>query len=635
MRSMPEIPETGWVAPTEFPNLHGAKVVALDTETYDPELLTHGPGWARGKGHIVGISVGVPEGGRWYFPMRHTIRKEENLEPDRVLSWARDHLTDPNTAIVGANLTYDVGWLRHEDVRVTGPLYDVQFAEALLREELTVALDDLGERYLGEGKETFELYEWCSAYYDGGVGPQQRANIYRAPPSLVGPYAISDVDLPLRIMEKQWPRLLDEDLMGLFRLECELIYLMIEMRFAGVTIDLDMTEQLKDRMDEELKLIDKELKDLVGFEVNVNANDSLGKAFDALGYPYGLTATGKPSFTKGFLKKQQHSLAHLILKKRAREKLKGTFLESYLLESHVDGKVYGQFHQLRGTGGGTRSGRFSSSTPNLQNIPARSELGKLVRKAFVPDEGHARWIKADYSQIEYRGLAHYAVGPGADDVRAQYQRDPNTDFHELVKGIIHTVTGRDLDRALVKNINFGTAYGMGEPGLARYMNLEQRVARELFEAIHHAAPFLKSTMQATMEEAERHGVITTILGRKSRFNLWVPGNYSEAAKPLPLDKAILTYANPRRAYVHKALNRRLQGSAADLLKVAMLKCWKDGLFDVVGVPRLTVHDELDFSDPGGHEEVFAEIYRIMETAVPFLVPIRVSVSIGASWGDVD
>lgn len=639
-RIMPDIPETGWKAPTEFPDLSAAKALSIDVETYDPELKKRGPGWARGVGHLVGIAAGTDDGHRWYFPMRHEVSPEENLDPEHVLNWARDNLTDPRQVKIGANIGYDVGWLRQENVIVQGALHDVQFAEALLKEGGTVNLDDLGERYLGEGKTGHTLYEWCSAYYAGAETQVQRANIYRSPPSLVGPYAEGDVDLPFRVLEKQWPLLEADGLHPIYDIECRLIYLMIEMRFAGVRIDVDIAEQLQVRMVDELKIVDAELKDLVGFEVNCNANESLARAFDEFGIPYGFTAPskthpdGQPSFTKKFLESVEHPLVDLVLKKRSREKLKGTFIESYMLNSHVDGRLYGQFHQLRGDKSGARSGRLSSSTPNLQNLPIRSDLGKLVRTAFVPDYSHASWRKIDYSQIEYRILAHYAIGAGADQLRQQYINDPNIDFHNMVGEFIFNATGKRLDRIPVKTVNFGTLYGMGVKKLALDLNVNVPTAKGLLETIHGSAPFLKSTMKGTSDEAENLGFITTVLGRRSRFDLWVPHHYGTEAVPVPFDQAILMYARPKRAYLHKALNRRLQGSAADLMKYAMLLCWEAGLFDEIGVPRLTVHDELDFSDPGGFDEVFREINHVMEHAIKFRVPVKVETEIGPSWGAV-
>jgi DNA polymerase I-like protein with 3'-5' exonuclease and polymerase domains len=633
-RVMPPIPETGWTAPTEFPNLSAAKAVSVDVETYDPDLLTKGPGWARGVGHIVGIAIGTEDGYRGYFPMRHEISKGENLDPEHVMAWARDTLQDDRPK-VGANLTYDIGWLRQEGIFIRGPLFDVEFAEALLSEGETVNLDDLGERYLGVGKESNMLYEWLAAYYSGPETGLQRRNIYRAPPSLVGPYAESDVDLPFRVLEKQWPALVEQGLLDLFSMENRLIYLMVEMRYAGVRIDIGKAEQLRDALLEDLKEIDIDLRQMVGFEINTNAAASMARAFESLGLPIQRTKKGQPSFTKAILDTINHPVAELIRKKKAREKLIGTFIEGYLLESHIDGKVYGSFNQLRGDETGARSGRFSSSNPNLQNIPFRSKIGKLIRNCFVPDYGHKQWIKADYDQVEYRGLAHYAVGPGSDDVRQLYTSDPKTDFHKAVQQLVLNLTGQFHERPLIKNINFGATYGMGIEALSTYLKLSVTEAKALYEAIHSGAPFLKTTMDATMNEAAHLGYITTILGRRSRFDMWVPGRWDDKAKPLPYDKAVLYYKNPKRAYLHKALNRRLQGSAADLIKMAMLLCWEGGQFAETGVPRLQVHDELDFSDPGGKDNAFNEIYRIMETAIPFNVPIHVGREIGPSWGEVE
>lgn len=646
-RIMPPIPETGWSAPAEFPDLRAARALSIDVETYDPNLKKRGPGWARHDGHIVGIAVGTDDGGRWYFPMRHEILPETNLDPNHVLAWAADNLSNPKQPKVGANLTYDVGWLREEGVLVKGDLYDVEFAEALLDERAKVALEVLGQKYLRKSKETSILNDWCCAYY-GGSMVDQRANIYRAPPCIVGPYAQGDVDLPFGVMAKQWPYLLQQGLGHIFTMECELIYLMIEMRYAGVTVDLHRAETLLERLNGEIEEHYQELEDAVGFPVNISSANSLSRAFDHLGLEYPRTKPsarapqGNPSFKGAFLDNVAHPVGKIIRKIRKKKKITGTFIQSYILDSHINGRVYGQFHQLRGDSYGARSGRLSSSNPNLQNIPVRSELGKEMRKMFLPDYGHVRWRKYDYSQIEYRGLAHYAVGDRAEEVRALYNNDPTTDFHKMVQNLIFTMTGllgEEDDRPLVKNVNFGTVYGMGEPGLARYLNLQLNAAKKLFAAIHSAAPFLKATMEATMEEANLLGYITTILGRRSRFDLWESANWKDRdvddkkTRGLPYNLAILKWGNVQRAYLHKSLNRRLQGTAAEVIKVAMLRCWKDGVFDRTGVPRLTVHDELDFSDPGGVDDAFDEMEHIMETALQLRVPIRVEQEQGPTWGD--
>lgn len=632
---MPDIPETGWKPPKDFPNLSAAKVISFDTETYDPELTTKGPGWARGRGHIVGVSIGV-DGGQWYFPMRHEIEPENNIDPSKVLAWLSDTLNTPRIAKVGANIIYDIGWLRQEGVIVSGALYDVQYAEALLNEGAKVALDTLAAKYLDERKESDLLYRWCADYYGGAVSEKQRANIYRTPARLAGPYAESDANLPLRIMQKQYDFLDKENMLDLFSMENRLIPLLVDMRFAGVRVNVDKAEEVRDTLLHKEKEYSARLQSLTGFEVNVNASASLAKAFDTIGLKYATTEKGNPSFTKSFLKGVTHPVGELIREIKTCQKMRGTFIESYILDSHVNGMLYCEFHPLRGEAYGTRSGRYSSSHPNLQNIPSRDDvLATLLRGMFMPDIGHVAWRKYDYSQIEYRFLVHFAVGPGADEVRMLFRTDPKIDYHALTQDLVKTKTGIYLKRKPIKNVNFGLIYGMGEPALAAQIGIPLKEAKKLFKAYHQGAPFAKATMEACIDEAQRTGVITTILNRKSRFDSWEPAIYSKKKSiPLPYEMALVLYGRVKRAHTHKALNRRLQGSAADLLKMAMLKCYEDGVFNVTGVPRLTVHDELDFSDPGGVDAAFEEMRHIMETCLSLKVPVKADCEIGPDWGHV-
>lgn len=641
IRPPPPIPDTGWTPPKDFPNLSAASCLAIDTETYDPELLERGPGWARGKGHLVGVSIGVPEGQSWYFPIRHAICPETNLNPAATFAWLRDTLGDKRQPKIGANLIYDIGWLSEENIEVCGSLWDVQYAEALLDEHAEVALEVLGEKYLGIGKTSELVYQWCSDFYGGAPNGKQRANLWRAPPSLVGPYACGDVDLPLRVLQKQWPLLEKEGLLELFSMECGLIPLLVAMRRAGVRVDLHKAEETRSALTARSEIATKRLANLVGFKVNINASESIAKAFDQLNLPYGKTATGKPSFTKEFLMAVEHPVAEAILEIRKLDKLGGTFIESYILNSHIDGKVYGQFHPMRGDSSGTRSGRLSSSTPNLQNLPSRDEeIAPLIRGIFVPDEGHAAFRRYDYSQIEYRFMIHYAVGSGADEARAHFNAHPETDYHEMTLDLVAPAAGWDVSskelrkrhRKPIKNINFGLIYGMGVDKLSRSLGLSAKEGKALFAAYHRGVPFAKPTMDLAMAEAAELGTVSTILGRKSRFELWEPLNWDSDSIALPYEKAILQYGGIRRAYTHKALNRRLQGSAADLMKKAMWQCWIDGIFDSTGVPRLTVHDELDFSDPGGCDEAFDEMQHIMETAIALKIPIKADAEIGPDWG---
>lgn len=639
---IPDIPETGWRPPSDFPDLRNERVIAIDTETYDPELDDYGPGWARDKGHMVGFSVAVP-GKAWYFPMRHEVQKEMNLDPDACLRWAKDMLETPKIDKVGANLIYDVGWFRYEGVNVQGTMHDVQFAEALLHESSKLALDALGNKYLGEGKETDLLKEWCTNYYGGSV-QKWRANIYRAPVSLVGAYGEQDAALPLSVMQRQWPLLAEQRLLDLYRMECDLIPLLVDMRYQGVSVDVPYAEQLREEFLSDEKNIQKRIDDLAGFAINTNSSDDISRAFRKHGLSYPMTEPtktnpeGKPSFVKEFLEGHDHELPQLITQLRGVAKLRGTFVEGYMLNSHVNGKVHGSFHPLSGTDGGARTGRFSSSDPNLQNIPIRSEDGKKIRRAFIKDLHHHEWRKYDYSQIEYRLLAHFATGEGAQAIRDAYKNDPRTDYHQATVELVHAITGIMLSRGQAKNINFGIAYGMGIVKLAKDLGIGLKQARQLLAGYHKGVPFAKSTMKAMSDHAARTGYNETILGRRTRFNLWEPAGYGNDGRPLPLDAALQRYgSNIERAYLYRTLNYTLQGSSADMMKAAMHKCYTDGIYDVTGIPRLTVHDELDFSvaeRTPAVEEAFREMRHIMETVIMLKVPVICDLEIGPNWGDV-
>lgn len=647
-RVQPPIPDTGWLPPREFPNLAAASVIGVDTETYDPNLLEKGPGWARGDGHIVGVSIAADDDGRWYFPVRHTIEPEYNMNPDHVFAWLRDSLRNERQPKVGANLGYDLGWLLEEGVDIAGELVDVQHAEALLNERGEVNLDWLGEKYLGRGKEVSYLYQWCADYYGGSASGEQRANIWRAPPRLVGPYAEYDAIMPLQIARLQYPLLAREGLLDVLEMENGLIRLVVAMRRAGVTVNIQRAEEMRGVLMRREQEAQAKLDALAGTHIDVDAAASIARAFDALGLKYPRTKPsekkpdGSPSFRKEWLEAQHNPVTELILETRKLRKLRGTFLESYILDSHVNGRVYGQFHLLRGDGFGTRSGRFSSSTPNLQNIPIRSDEGKELRSIYVPDYGHKQWRRYDYSQIEYRFLVHFAEGKGANEARQRYHNDPHTDYHDMVLRMVAPVAGWDITteaqqkkwRKPLKNTNFGLIYGMGKDKLLRQLGLSPEDGEALWNAYFDAVPYAKSAMQAASEEASSTGIVRTILGRISRFDLWEPKRYErdDEVIALPYELAIRRYGHIRRAHTHKGLNRKLQGSAADLIKRALWLAWKQGIFAVTGVPRLTVHDELDFSDTGTCDEAYVELRRLLETAIPLRVPVKVDEDFGADWG---
>lgn len=644
LRLPPPVPETGWLPPREFPNLASAVVISLDTETREPDF-SHGPGWGRGKGYIVGFSLAAQDAagnrGKWYFPVRHEFEPEYNLDPATCFRWLKSVLETPHIPKVGANLLYDIGWLTTENIYVQGELHDVQFSEALLHEDGEVALEYLGQKYLNEGKDSDLLYQWLAEAYGGNANSKQRENIYRAPARLVGAYAESDADLPLRVLDKQWPLMVRDGLTDVYRMECDSIYLLTRMRLTGVNIDLPAAEQLYGELAVDIQELNQQLFQQTGVWANVDSGADLAKVFDAAGIRYNRTAKGAPSFTKDFLKTVEHPIADLVRDIREHMKIRSTFIRSYILESNVNGRVHCQFHPLRGDEGGTRSGRFASSTPNLQNIPVRSKLGKRIRKLFIPDYGHIGWEKDDYSQIEYRFLAHFAVGDGADMVRERYNKDPKTDYHEMTQELVKLIANMLIERKPIKNINFGLLYGMGEPKLARQIGVAKDIAKQIFKAYHQGNPYVKATMEQAANEAQLHGFVQTILGRRSRFDMWEPRvvNYENRASALRYDAAIRNYGcDIQRAHTHKAINRKLQGSAADIIKKGMWRCWREGVFDVIGVPKLQVHDELDFSvidDSPAQQEAYRYMRHVLETAVPLRIPVLVDSGRGPNWGAID
>jgi DNA polymerase-1 len=413
------------------------------------------------------------------------------------------------------------------------------------------------------------------------------------------------------------------------------------MRLTGVNIDLAGAEQLYGELAVDIKRLEQKLHEQTGIWANVNSGADLAKVFDAAHIPYGRTAAGAPSFTKEFLKTVEHPIADLVRDIREHDKIRSTFIRSYLLESNVNGRVHCQFHPLRGDDGGTRSGRFSSDKPNLQNIPVRSALGKRVRKLFIPDDGHFCWRKFDYSQIEYRLLAHFAVGEGADNVRARYNADPKTDYHVMTQELVKQVTSMVIDRKPIKNINFGLLYGMGESKLARQIGIDKKRAKEVFSGYHQGNPYVKATMEAAADRAQRQGYVQTILKRRSRFTMFEPRNinYEQRARALRHDQAIKLYgADIIRANTHKAINRELQGSAADVIKKGMHTCWKEGVYDVIGVPKLQVHDETDHSvknDSPEQREAYAYMQHVLETALPLRIPVLVDCGSGPNWGSIE
>lgn len=632
-RLRPTIPITTWKKPENLPNLHDANFLTIDIETFDPDLIDNGPGWINKNGYIVGVAIAADFDKKWYFPIEDKINPYNNFDKKIFFNWLKDTLKNEKQPKIGTNLLYDYGWLLSENIEIKGELIDIQFAEALLDETAKVNLDTLAQKYLQKNKLYSQLYQWCSDYYGGKGDEDQRKNIYRAPSELVGPYAESDVDLPRKIFAKQCKDLQSQNLLKLFKRENKLIPLLTEMRKQGVNIDLDKAQKISKKLENRINILQSELTTEIGFHVDIYASASLLKVFDKLKIDYHKTTKGNPSFTKTFLNGCSHPIINKIVEIKELDKIKSVFVDSYLLQSNINGKVHCQFHPLRNDTFGTRSGRFSSSNPNLQNIPSRDKiLAPLIRGLFIPDDNHKQWRKYDASQIEYRFLAHYAIGKNSEKIREAYNLNPNTDYHTFTQNLISELTGIDTDRKKTKTINFGIIYGMGSKKLSKALNLTEKDAKNFLETYHTALPFVKTTFDFYANFANKKGYIETISNRRSRFNLFEE-KYGKGG-PMDFETAVRLYGRDiKRHATHKALNRLLQGSAADLMKEAMLQCYENGVFQKTGIPRLTVHDELCFSDSGNSDKDFLEVKKTFEKAIKINVPVIVNEEIGPNWGE--
>jgi len=618
------LPTSAWQPPKEFPQLTNAKILSIDCETRDPNLLTSGPGGVRHDGELVGVSIAADDNFCGYFPIGH--RDGGNLDKEQCIAWLRDTLGG-NQPKVGANLLYDLEWLRATGIQVNGPIRDIQIAEPLIDEERDggFSLNNLAKYYLNEEKDEKLLREAATLQ-----GYDPKSELWKLHSKYVGPYAEADARLPLLIWEKQEKILKDNDLWDIFLLESDLVPILLDMRFKGVRIDLEKAELLKeDSLSKEAELLNK-LREIAGRVVEPWANHDIQFTFEKLGLWYPKTQHGNPSFTADWLSSHEHPFCQNLVEFRKINKMRRDFIEGICLKMQYNGRVHAQFHALRKDADGTRSGRFSSSTPNLQQIPARDEYwGPLVRSLFLPDEG-AQWACLDYSQQEPRVLLHYAHLRrlrGSDEAVTQFNNNNATDFHQMVAEMA------SISRKQAKTINLGMFYGMGIYKLSQQLGLEMDEAKSLFEQYHSRVPFVRQLASECSKAAAQRGQIRTLLGRQRHFNMFEPADsrntWPNRESPLNRTAAEKVWEGRplRRSMTHKALNALVQGSSADMMKKAMVDLYKEGI-----VAHITVHDELDLSVVDRDEA--QRIATVMENCVQLNVPLKVDVETGPNWGDL-
>lgn len=627
-------PVSPWRPPNELPRLAGAKRIAIDCETRDEKLQELGPGVRRGA-YIVGLAIGTDSGFRGYFPVRHE-GTSFNLSEEAVKRWARAELNAFRGEIVGANILYDLDFLAEWGVTFpnVSAIHDVLIAEPLIDEwRRSYSLDEVAKTYVGVGKEQ-TLLSRAAFEYGWKTEREIKRNIWRLPAEFVGPYAEGDVDLPLRIFPEQLKRLEAEGLEAVYGLERRLIPVLLAMRRRGIRVDIPKAREVRKRLSAQRDQWLAKVRRIAGPKAEFMAPASFYKALEERGLRFPRTVkTNQPSITKAWLKQNESDeLVHAVQQGRRLDTTINTFIDGHVFTHSLNGRIFPQFNQLKSDEGGTIA-RLSSSTPNVQQISARDpELGPLIRSIFVPDN-EDKWESIDLSQIEWRYLAHYAIGSGSAEARRKYNEDPNTDFHVLCAEFLGVDTKDEYLRKMTKNSNFCRVYGGGVRKIAETAGITIEEAAKFIETYDRELPFVRATYDKAMKVAEARGYVTTVYGRRQRFSLWEPR--VERATPLPEAEARKAYGNLiKRSMTHAALNRVLQGSAADHMKKAMVDVWESGVCDVIGPPLATIHDELCLSRPDTPAGIEAarEVKRIMETAIKLRVPVLAKAKSGPSWG---
>ena len=503
------------------------------------------------------------------------------MDKNKVLKWFQDVLNTPSIKIFH-NAMYDVCFITCcRAYRYKVIIVDTMIAGSLVDENrFRYDLGSMGRDYVGKGKNEAVLKETADVW-----GVDAKSEMYKLPAMYVGEYAEQDASLTLQLWSKMKQEIEHQDIQSIFELECSLFPCLVDMRFLGVRVDTQAAFELKNKLLKEEKECLQKVKKETSIDTQIWAARSIAQVFEKLRLPFDRTEkTNSPSFTKNFLQNHPHPLVKLIARAREINKAHTTFIDTIIKHEHK-GRIHAEINQLRSDSGGTVTGRFSYANPNLQQIPARNkELGPAIRSLFIPEEG-CKWGVFDYSQQEPRLVVHYAGLQnlyGVGDVLDAYN-DSNVDFHQIVAEMA------DIPRSQAKTINLGLFYGMGKNKLQAELGINKEKLIYYLNSIIHV-PFVKQLMDNVSSRAQDRGQIRTLLGRLCRFHLWEPNQFG-IHKALPHEAALQEHGpGIRRAYTYKALNRLIQGSAADMTKKAMVELHKEGI-----TPHIQVHDELDIS----------------------------------------
>ena len=568
---------------------------SFDTETDSLNPLTAG---------LVGMSFAVKEKEAWYVPFPEN--KEEAL---KILSYLSPALQNPNSLKIGQNIKFDILVLRKYDVHVAGKLFDTMISHYLLNPELRHGMDYLAETYL----------KYKTIHIDKLIGSKGKRQISmrNVPINEIAEYAAEDADITLQLKNHFEPELKKEGLEELFyEIEMPLIYVLAEMEANGVKLDIAALKQSSETLTKELIRLEKEIYELAeGTEFNINSAKQVGEIlFDRLKIDEKAkkTKTGSYSTSEDILEKlrSKHPIIGKILEFRGLRKLLSTYIDALPeLINHQTGKVHTSFNQTV-----TSTGRLSSTNPNLQNIPIRDELGREIRKAFIPETEDCIFFSADYSQIELRIMAHLSE----DENMIAAFRD-GEDIHAATAAKIYGIPISEVDKDMrrkAKTANFGIIYGISIFGLADRLNIPRSEAKELIDGYFRTYPDIRNYMDECISKAKEKGYVETIFKRK-RFLADINSN-----------NAIV------RGYAERnAINAPIQGSAADIIKLAMVhiyKRFKDNALKSKMI--LQVHDELNFNVyPNEHDIVKQIVLEEMENVISMKIPLIADCGEGSNW----
>jgi DNA polymerase I-like protein with 3'-5' exonuclease and polymerase domains len=644
-------------------NLNGIDTVAIDIETYDPNLKSKGSGAIRNDGFICGIAVAT-DNDLAYFPLRHSDTDIDYQRINKIWQVLNDKIfQNENITKVFHNAMYDVCWIRAvTGMMIKGRIVDTMIAASVIDENrFKYSLDALSKDYLNEEKYKYDLQQ-KTLEWSGGTVKDPMTNMHKLPASIVKEYAKQDVNLTYKLWSL-FNKKIDEVLYTkddgeqktcrqIFELETKLFLCLVDMKFKGVKIDVAKAilfgRHLKKRRDQIIKAIEN----ITTIKVDIWAAASIKKLLDHLCIKdYKVTPKSKmPQLPKDYLRKHNNKCLRMIAKAREYDKAVNTFIDG-LLEYVHEGRIHADINQIRSDTGGTVTGRFSMSNPNLQQIPAKGYIGGKMRELFIPEEG-CKWGSFDYSQQEPRIVVHYAIKlglAGTESLKDEFDRD-DADFHQIVADMAN------ISRKQAKTINLGLFYGMGKIKLQRELGLDQRQAKELFNEYHGRVPFVRQLSQELIAFAKENKLLFTLHDRFCRFDRWETTNKEwnpetnrfnevplytepqarEAFKAEMLDKYKENKIDPNYmdyferyytpAFTYKALNRLIQGSAADMTKKAMVDLHAKGI-----IPHIQIHDELCFSITDHEPEL---IKNVMEQTIPLEVKNKVDFESGPNWGTI-